>query len=118
MRLVVMLLLGFVLGGCGSKGPQPVKLVDFKPSAKLGFAWKVNIGDAGRYIFTPAISGDSVFAAGNRGDLLRINAANGKTLWRGETHAPPSGGGGRGGKQVLGGKTKGGGVAFGTDRQP
>ena len=82
MRLVVMLLLGFVLGGCGSKGPQPVKLVDFKPSAKLGFAWKVNIGDAGRYIFTPAISGDSVFAAGNRGDLLRINAANGKTLWR------------------------------------
>jgi len=80
MRLVMMLLLGFVLGGCGSKGPQPVKLVDFKPSAKLSFAWKVNIGDAGRYIFTPAISGDSVFAAGNRGDLLRINAANGKIV--------------------------------------
>jgi len=118
MRLVVMLLLGFVLGGCGSKGPQPVKLVDFKPSAKLGFAWKVNIGDAGRYIFTPAISGDSVFAAGNRGDLLRINAANGKTLWRVDTKAPLSGGVGVGENMVLVGTSKGSVLAYDLDGKP
>ena len=118
MRLVMMLLLGFVLGGCGSKGPQPVKLVDFKPSAKLSFAWKVNIGDAGRYIFTPAISGDSVFAADNRGDLLRINAANGKTLWRVDTKAPLSGGVGVGENMVLVGTSKGSVLAYDLDGKP
>ncbi len=80
LRLTVMLLLGFVLGGCGSKGPQPVKLVDFKPSAKLAVAWKVSVSDAGRYVFTPAISGDSVYAAGSNGDILRLNPGNGKPL--------------------------------------
>ena len=118
MRLVVILLLGFVLGGCGSKGPQPVKLVDFKPSAKLSFAWKVSIGDAGRYIFTPAISGGSVFAASNRGDLLRINAANGKTLWRVDTKAPLSGGVGVGENMVLVGTSKGSVLAYDLDGKP
>ena len=97
LRLTVVLLLAFVLGGCGSKGPQPVKLVNFKPSAKLAVAWKVSVSDAGRYVFTPAISGDSVYAAGSKGDLLRINAANGKTLWRIDAKAPLSGGVGVGG---------------------
>ena len=112
LRFAVVLLLGFALGGCGSKGPQPVKLVDFKPSAKLAVAWKVSIGDAGRYVFTPAISGDSVYAAGNRGDLLRINAANGKTLWRVDTKAPLSGGVGVGENMVLVGTSKGSVLAY------
>ena len=112
LRFVVVLLLGIALGGCGSKGPQPVKLVDFKPSAKLAVAWKVGIADAGRYVFTPAIFGDSVYAAGNRGDLLRINATNGKTLWRIDTKAPLSGGVGVGENMVLVGTSKGSVLAY------
>ena len=118
LRFAVVLLLGFALGGCGSKGPQPVKLVDFKPSAKLAVAWKVSIGDAGRYVFTPAISGDSVYAAGNRGDLLRIKAANGKTLWRIDTKAPLSGGVGVGENMVLVGTSKGSVLAYDIEGKP
>ena len=118
LRFAVVLLLGFALGGCGSKGPQPVKLVDFKPSAKLALAWKVSIGDAGRYVFTPAISGDSVYAAGNRGDLLRIKAANGKTLWRIDTKAPLSGGVGVGENMVLVGTSKGSVLAYDIEGKP
>lgn len=118
LRFAVVLLLGFALGGCGSKGPQPGKLVDFKPSAKLAVAWKVSIGDAGRYVFTPAISGDSVYAAGNRGDLLRIKAANGKTLWRIDTKAPLSGGVGVGENMVLVGTSKGSVLAYDIEGKP
>ena len=112
LRVALVLLLGIALGGCGSKGPQPAKLVDFKPSAKLAVAWKASVGDAGRYVFTPAISGDSVYAAGNRGDLLKINAVNGKTLWRVDTKAPLSGGVGVGENMVLVGTSKGSVLAY------
>ncbi len=118
LRLVALLLLGSMLGGCGSKGPQPVKLVDFKPSAKLAVAWKVSIGDAGRYIFTPATFGDSVFAASNRGELLRINAATGKTLWRVDTKALLSGGVGVGENMVLVGTSKGSVLAYDLEGKP
>jgi outer membrane protein assembly factor BamB len=118
LRLVVMVVLGVMFGGCASKGPQPVKLVDFKPSVKLAFAWKVSIGDAGRYIFTPATFGDSVFAASNRGDLLRLNAANGKTLWRVDTKAPLSGGVGIGENMVLVGTSKGSVLAYDLEGKP
>jgi outer membrane protein assembly factor BamB len=116
--LAVMLLLGVVLGGCASKGPQPVKLVDFKPSAKPVVAWQVNVGDAGRYIFTPAIVGNNVFAASNRGDLVRLNAANGKTLWRLDTKAALSGGVGVGENMVLVGTSKGSVLAYDLDGKP
>ena len=117
-KLVAILLLGFVLGGCGSKGPQPVKLVDFKPSAKPVVAWQVNVGEADRYIFTPAIVGGSVFAASNRGDLLRLNAANGKTRWRLDTKAALSGGVGVSENMVLVGTAKGSVLAYDLGGKP
>ena len=92
LRLAIAFLFVTLLGACASKGPEPARLVEFKPSAKLKVAWKINVGEAGYYIFTPAIYGDSVFAASNRGDLLRLNASNGKTIWRVDTKAPLSGG--------------------------
>jgi outer membrane protein assembly factor BamB len=118
LRLTAVSLLAFILGGCGSKGPQPAKLVDFKPSVKLTVAWKVNIGDAGLYIFTPATYGDSVFVASNRGDLARLNAANGRTLWRVDTRAPLSGGVGVGANMVLVGTAKGSVLAYDLDGKP
>jgi len=117
-RLPVMLLLGVVLAGCGSKGPQPAKLVDFKPSANLQVAWHVNVGDSGRYIFTPAVYGDSVFAASNRGDLLRLKALDGKTLWRVDTKASLSGGVGIGENMVLVGTSKGSVLAYDLQGKP
>jgi outer membrane protein assembly factor BamB len=106
------------LGGCGSKGPEPAKLADFKPSATVKVAWKANVGDGGHYIFTPAIHGDSVFAASNHGDLLRLNASNGKTLWRVDTKAALSGGVGIGDNMALVGTAKGSVLAYDLHGKP
>lgn len=106
-RMVLGGMLAVLLGACGSKGPKPAKLTHFSPSAKLGVAWQSDIGDAGRYIFAPAVHGDSVFAASAGGDLARFSAANGKTLWRLNTRAPLSGGVGVSANLVLVGTAKG-----------
>jgi outer membrane protein assembly factor BamB len=112
LRPIGLLLLAIMLAGCASKGPQPAKLTDFKASTKLKVAWHVDLGDAGYYIFTPAIYADTVFAASNRGDLMRLNASTGKTLWRIDTKAPLSGGVGIGANMVLVGTSKGAVLAY------
>lgn len=101
-----------LLCACGSKGPQPAKLVEFKPSLELKVAWRARVGDAGRYIFTPAIHQGSVYAAGSRGTLLRLNAGTGKEVWRIDTRAPLSGGVGFGAGMVLVGTAKGAVLAY------
>jgi outer membrane protein assembly factor BamB len=107
-----------LLCACGSKGPQPAKLVDFKPSVKLKVAWQANLGDAGRYIFSPAIYQGSVYAAGSRGTLARIDAATGKVVWKIDTRAPLSGGVGIGASMVLVGTAKGAVLAYDLDGKP
>lgn len=100
------LLLAF-LAACGSKGPKPAPLVDFKPSVDMRVDWRAAVGESGNYIFTPAIYQDSVFAASSSGDLIRLDAATGKTVWRVNTKAPLSGGVGAGENLVLVGSAKG-----------
>ena len=51
-------------------------------------AWRVNIGSAGRYSFTPAPVGDSLLVAAADGALARIDAASGRVLWRIDTGVP------------------------------
>ena len=101
---VAMLLL---LSACASKGPQPAKLVEFKPSLQLKVAWRASVGEAGRYIFTPALHQGSVYAAGSRGTLVRLDATTGKVVWRVDTRAPLSGGVGVGAGMVMVGTAKG-----------
>ena len=116
--LVAMSLSCVVLGGCAGKGPQPANLVSFKPSARPVVVWQVNIGDAGRYVFAPAIHANSVFAASHRGDLVRLDAANGKTLWRLDTKAALSGGVGVSENMVLVGTSKGSVLAYDLEGKP
>ena len=118
LRLVAALLLGVVLFGCGSKGPQPARVVDFKPSVKPVVSWRTNVGSAGRYVFTPGIAGNSVFAANNRGKLVRLDAATGKTLWQVDTKATLSGGVGVGENMVLVGTSKGSVLAYDLEGKP
>ncbi len=76
LRLATATLVAFLLGGCGSKGPKPAPLSEFKPEAKLRADWRANVGDAGRYVFVPALYRDGVFAAGARGNIVRLNSAD------------------------------------------
>ena len=106
LRLAAASLL-FVLAACGSKGPKPAELVKFKPSVQLRVDWHANAGESGRYIFSPAVYEDSVFAAGSTGELMRLDAATGKQIWRVNTKVPLSGGVGVGANLVLVGSSKG-----------
>ncbi len=117
-RALAAVLAAIVLGACASKGPQPAKLVDFKASSNPAIAWHADVGDAGNYVFTPAIAQDSVFAASNRGALMRVDAASGETLWRVETQAPLSGGVGVGENMVLVGTAKGHVLAYDLQGKP
>jgi outer membrane protein assembly factor BamB len=81
-------------------------------------AWRANVGDGGRYIFSPAVYQGSVFAAGSTGDLVRLDAATGKPIWRVNTRAPLSGGVGVGANLVLVGSAKGVVLAYDLEGKP
>ena len=50
------------------------ELPTFKSTADLARAWQASIGNAGEYVFTPAVAGDSVYVAARDGALARIEA--------------------------------------------
>ncbi|MGH8730515.1 MAG: outer membrane protein assembly factor BamB [Burkholderiales bacterium] len=117
-RLAIATLVAFLLGGCGSKGPKPARLPDFKPAAKLRVEWRADVGSAGVYLFAPAFYRDGVYAAGGRGNIVRLNAATGKAVWRVDTKAPLSGGVGVGENMVMVGTAKGAVLAYDLDGKP
>ncbi|MGQ0579951.1 MAG: outer membrane protein assembly factor BamB [Betaproteobacteria bacterium] len=118
LRLAIATLLAFLLGGCGSKGPQPAPLPEFKPAAKLRVDWRASVGAAGRYLFAPALFQDGVYAAGAGGEVVRLNAATGKTVWRIDTKSPLSGGVGVSEGMVMVGTAKGAVLAYDLDGKP
>ena len=82
------------LAGCGStKKPQPASLQTFTPTINASVAWKADVGrspkfDAGVGQFSPAVSGDSVFAASASGAVTRVSLADGRQIWRADVGAP------------------------------
>jgi len=117
-RLTIATLIALLLVGCGSKGPKPAPLPEFKPAAKLQVEWRTNVGSAGYYLFTPAFYQDGVYAAGSGGTIVRLNAATGKTVWRVNSKAPLSGGVGVGENMVMVGTAKGAVLAYDLDGKP
>jgi len=118
LRLAIATLGALLLGGCGSKGPKPAPLPEFKPAAKVRVEWHANVGNAGRYLFVPALYQDGVYAAGGRGNIVRLNSLTGKTVWRIDTKAPLSGGVGVGENMVMVGTAKGAVLAYNLDGKP
>jgi outer membrane protein assembly factor BamB len=97
-----------LLAACGgSPAIKPAELVKFTPTATATVAWRANVGDAGAYIFTPALYRGAVYAASAKGAVARFDAANGKQAWRVETKRPLSGGVGADADLVLVGTLKG-----------
>lgn len=80
-----------VLAGCSSLNPfarksdthnPPAALVDFKPEMTVRTVWSASIGSAGGFVFSPAIADGSLYAAAADGTLVRIDASNGRPIWR------------------------------------
>ncbi|GAB2180310.1 outer membrane protein assembly factor BamB [Denitratisoma sp. agr-D3] len=92
--------------------PAPLVTLDSKAVANK-VLWSVSVGNAGSFVFSPAIVGDSVFAAAADGSLTRIE--NGRQTWRVNAGQPLSGGVGSDGKLVVVGTPKGDVLAFNAD---
>lgn len=121
MRLMIAGL-ALALSGCGTVGgwfgsgpakAKPAELVEFKPTASLDQAWKVETGDTAGHLFHPLAEGDDVFAAGGS-RVVRIAVANGQTVWNTDAGVKLSAGAGVGQGLVLAGS--GDGDLFALDR--
>ncbi len=121
---LVTLIAAGLLGGCGTIGrtadtvtgwfgfgkkrlAEPATLVEFAPKRQMMRAWTVSAGEAGRGLFTPAVEGNAVYAAGEPGRVMRINLQNGSEIWRVDTGKKLAAGVGTGSGLVLVGGLKG-----------
>jgi outer membrane protein assembly factor BamB len=85
----------------GSEGPKPTPLTPLSGGQTVRVLWSSSVGNADRYIFSPALVGDDVYAASHDGTVARIEAATGATRWRVSTDARLSAGVGSDGSTVV-----------------
>ena len=97
------------------KGDQPAKLVELKGSMAVRTAWKLDIGKARGYTFSPALTGNTVVVAGADGAIARVEAESGKQLWRIKAGEDLSAGVGTDGNLIVVGADKGQLLAFDMD---
>jgi outer membrane protein assembly factor BamB len=95
-----------------SKANDPAPLVELKGSMAVRTAWKLDMGKANNYIFTPAIVGNTLVLAGGSGSLARVEAANGHQLWRVKTPVELTAGVGSDGNIIVVGGDKGAVLAY------
>lgn len=123
-RLIPGLLALALLSGCQTVGnlydgwfggpakKKAAELVQFQSTATLRVVWQSNVGSADRGAFYPAVSGNTVYAAGASGQIAGFAANTGSSQARFEAGTPISGGIGFGAGLVLAGTAKGEVLAF------
>lgn len=96
----------------GSSTPKvkPTELAAIQTTADLKSVWQASVGSAGEFTFSPAVVGNSVYAAARDGSIVRIDG--GRQVWRVAAGQPISGGVGSDGKLVVVGTPKGEVLAF------
>ena len=112
-----------LMAGCSSlnpfaskpKGNQPVPLVELKGSMAVRTAWKLDIGKAESYAFSPAVVGNTLVVAGADGAIARVEAATGRQLWRIKAETGLTAGVGTDGNMIVLGGAKGGVLAYDMD---
>ncbi len=115
LRTVAAVLAAMVLGGCSSApswnpldwfasapaGAKPAALPPIEGTQSVRVLWSASVGAADVFIFTPALAGDSVYAAARDGTVLRIDAATGQVRWRVAAGTRLSAGPGSDGRLVV-----------------
>ncbi len=92
---------------------KPAELTPIPGGTEPAARWQASIGPAGEYVLTPAIVGDSIYAAARDGSIARFDA--GRQVWRIAAGRTISGGVGSDGKLVVVGTPKGEVLAFNAD---
>ena len=85
----------------------PAQLEEIQPSYTAKVDWSSNVGKTEKYDYTPAQDSTAVYVANAAGELTKIDATNGRQLWRINIGEPISGGVGIGAGTVLVGSNKG-----------
>ena len=122
-RAALVALLPLAAGGCApgdyfekwfGSGPamKPAELVAFKPTAAAKIRWHGSVGASEKYVFSPAVDADVVYATGAAGQIVRFDAASGKILGRIVSKTSLSGGVGGDRRMILVGTAKGEVLAF------
>ena len=84
---------------------SPAVLVPFPAKLSLRVLWQGNVGNSGRYVYTPAVDGGMVFAIGTDGNLAAFDSVTGGLGWRQQVIRPTAGGVGAGnGLVAIGGQ--------------
>ena len=84
----------------------PAALDEFKPSYTAKIDWSSSIGKTERYDFTPALDSSAVYANNATGEIIKLDATNGRQVWRINVGEPISGGIGIGaGILIVGSKS-------------
>lgn len=96
--------------------PTPLTIVP--QSLAVRTAWSSTIGPVGAYTFTPAISGEALYAATRDGTVMRLNAADGRVIWRIKAGQALTAGVGSDGTTVVVAGTEGRIMAFDADGKP
>ena len=129
-RLLPLLLAVLLLQGCQTvsdtydgwfgSGPKQkaAELVSFETRATLRVVWQANVGSAQRNAFYPALSGNTIYAGGARGQISGFNAGTGAQQVQFEAGKPLSGGVGYGSGFILAGTAGGEVMAFETSGKP
>ena len=101
--------------GSKSKGNEPAKLVELKGTMAVRTAWKLDIGKARGYQFSPALVGNTVIVAGADGSIARLEAADGRQVWRVKAGSDLTAGVGTDGSVIVVGAADGVLMAFDMD---
>ena len=109
---LVLLALLAITAGCSKDKDveQPAELVDFEPTLSVDRLWSASAGGGGgamRAGLSPAIDNERIYAAGRGGDVLALQAADGRTAWRVRTQTELTGGPGIGAGLVVVGSLDG-----------
>jgi outer membrane protein assembly factor BamB len=109
---VLPILLLALIGACTKdKDPdRPTKLVSFPETVKIQKVWSEKVGGTKvplRLGLGLDVEGDTVYAAGEKGDIAAFNVKNGHRVWETRTKLPLGGAVGYGDGKIVVGTTDG-----------
>jgi len=94
-----------IFGREAADAPDP--LVEIKQTATTQLIWQAKVGPAEDFEFSPVLEAGYAYAASANGEVVKLDATNGKQVWRVNAGEKLSGGVGVGGSLVLVGTQKG-----------
>ena len=92
MRGFAALMSLLVMACSGPSGPEPAELPHLEKPQAVRVLWSQNVGAAEQFTFSPALVGDTVYAAARDGTVTRLDAVKGEVRWRQELQLKLSGG--------------------------